>query len=213
MQNQTFLQKIGRLINVSSETFMLIALISLFVMPIAIAKNLEPIVLSEESKQAAPQIVRYVDAEVNEATANAVESHSDLVTNQNILGVFTSIGLDKMITPNEEGLKRFSKVNQSLTVEKFSLSIETANRLQKTNLFLVKNTSSNTKSYNLNVVLDEKLTTWSASQKTLYIGEAKYVIGKDVVPAFTLLPDEEIMIAIDSPRTNPTNLVINVTMQ
>ena len=50
MTQDNFGQKVMKLLNTSSETFMLIALVSLFVLPVVIAKNLEPVVKSSVSQ-------------------------------------------------------------------------------------------------------------------------------------------------------------------
>lgn len=213
MQNQSFFKKIGRLLNVSSETFMLIALVSLFVMPIAIAKNLEPIVLSEESRQSAPKIVDYLDSE-REPTLNTLVADSNLVKDKNVLGAFNYVGLDKMVTVNDVGLKVFTRVNQTLGVEAYTLALETNVRFQKTDLFTVKNTSQLEREYELNVKIVGNQKTSTNTVKNIYVNDKKYVVGVDEMPILLkIMPSEQFVIALESPRANPTNLVIELKMR
>lgn len=211
MEYKNIIQKVIRLMNVSSETFMLIALVSLFVMPIAIAKNLEPIVISEKSKYLAPKIVNYVDLE-QVSTPNEPVAQSD-VSEGSVLGIFNFVGLNKMIVADENGLKTFPRVSQNLGVESYTLSLETNSKFQKTNLFSLKNTSGfeNVYEFNVSVVGDPK--TLSNTLKNIYINNQKYTIGVDAMPVIKLMPGEQVVVALDSPKTNPTNLVIEVRIK
>jgi hypothetical protein len=209
MQSSKFVKKINQILNASSESFLLLALISLFAFPIVIAKSLEPVVASEESVVSIPTIIHYTDKmpDTNGQFASTANNES-----QNVLGAFNSVTIDRMLTVDEEILRSFDRVYQKVLPDLYVLSLEQAPTFKKVRLFSLKNELPVDKKFYISVTVPDGLASVVGKQKNVYINDKKYVLGTDDLPTdgFILKPNEEISVYIESSRTTTTKLVFEV---
>ncbi len=207
MQKTNIFQKIADLLNTSSETFMLIALVSLFVLPIVMAKNLEPVVKSAYQ----PSVVPNVQSVANNETVSP-ESISEGQSN-NVLGVSTLKTLKELIIEDTANLSFFDKHSSTLTDSNYNLSIETFKRFGKIPVFIIINTSTSTQSFELNVRVVGDLKVKTNQQKTIYIDNTPYSLDDASALPISLLvsPGQEVIISLMSNRTSPTLMNISLS--
>jgi hypothetical protein len=198
MHKDNFFQKASNLLNTSSETFMLIALVSLFVLPVVMAKNLEPVV---KNAYQGPTITS-VSQPVTEAETN-------------VLGISAENAVVKTLkellveeTPN---LAFFNKHSSTLTEKNYTLTVETTKRFGKVNVFTIKNDTSSTLAYNLSANVNGDIKVLSNQQKQLYINETAYNLDETVPAQLLVSPGQEIVVALASNKTSPSNITINLT--
>lgn len=208
MQSSKLIKKINEILNASSESFMLIALISLFAFPIVIAKSLEPVVASEESVVSIPTIIHYTDKMPDQDNQLA----SSVNDSQNVLGAFDSVAMDKGLTLNEEVLRSFDRVYQKVLPDSYVLYLEQQSTFKKVKLFTLKNELSVDKKIVISVTFPDGVDSVVNKQKSVYINDKRYLLGTDELPknGFNLKPNEEISVYIESPRTTTTKLVFEV---
>jgi len=214
-QNQTFLQKLTGVLNASSTTFMLIALVSLFVIPIVIAQNLEPVL---ETSSQEPRVVSVYNpaldsTKVPESVAlnSANTPHSKV--NNNVLGTADLRDISLFVKEDQAGMKALFATS-NLTVGEYSVNVINQSKFNKTKIYTIRNVTDKSKSFTLDVVNRGDPKNRNSTAKTVYLGETAYEIGKSKMPVtLTLAPSEEIVVSVASPKTNPTNLSINLVMQ
>ena len=185
-EQKTTLQKIGKIFNTSSETFMLIALVSLFALPFAIAKNLEPAV---KEAQSTAQITRPRVAQLNEAVKTASTQDEVVPTKDpNVLGA-NDVNKPFVLTLNEDNLKYLNQERSELLDNKYALEISSKQRFDKVALLKIKNSSEKAQTYKLTL---ENIK-GSKSKASVHLAKVKYTIGVNTFPEyFKLNANEEI---------------------
>jgi len=217
MQNQTFLQKIGGLLNTSSETFMLIALVSLFVIPVVIAQNIEPVVDNSVTQPTAIRV--YDNNSAKEADVPAVAGIStSLISKEHtnvtgdILGLSDSRDMKLFVTEDTKGMTAVTATS-SYAVGEYAVNVINAQKFNKTTLFKIKNTADIQKVYNLDVITRGDAKVKANLQKVLYVDATAYEIGSAKLPTtLTLNPSQEVTISLISNKTSPTNITISVKL-
>lgn len=207
-KNQSIVHKVSGILNTSSETFMLIALIGLFAMPFVIAKNLEPVVRQSESSSGgtARTIVREYDN-----SQSLADNGSD---RPDVLGVSTST--DPVVVETKElsiiedtvNLKYFDSYTSTPTDNKYSLQIATTQVFGKIPVFTLTNKSTDTQAYSFSV---EDAETESTTQKYLYVENMKYEVNSPSLPeVVNLEPGDTITFSLANNSQQVTNLTITV---
>lgn len=197
-KKESILKKINMVLNTSSETFMLIALIGLFAMPIIISKSLEPIVQEANTKN-------YTVAPI--AQNNESLSFNPKEINNNVLGAETSaIPVDVVV--NEESLKLFDNGNQSLSSTSYTLQVSSAQAYEKRALFTLKNSSTLTQTYQFTVMRNSE----ASNGEILFVGDKEYKVGTSELPEFiTLNPLNEMVFSVSNTTGSPTDSTIQIT--
>ncbi len=210
MQSSKFIRKINEILNASSESFMLVALISLFALPVVISKSLEPLVASEESVVSIPTIVHYTD-KVPDQDGQLASVGTD---SQNILGAFNSVDMGRMLIVHEDNLKSFDRVHQKLTPDSYVLFVKRESTFKKVKLFTLRNESTMDKRFTISVIVPEGVERVVNRQKNVYINDKKYVLGTDKFPtdAFNLKPNEELAVYVESSSNTTTELILEVKL-
>lgn len=201
MQNENLLQKIVNLLNTSSQTFMLIALVSLFVLPIVMAKNIEPVVKSAYK----PSVTSLVtDTQIEDTVAKQEDS--------NVLGVSTSRTLKDFVTENTKSLEFFDNHSSTVTDSNYTLTVTTSKRFSKVNVFTVKNSGTSTVSYEFDALVNGDLKVKSNQDKFVYIDSVEYKLGVGALPTTILVsPGQEVVFSLMSNKTSPSNITLTLS--
>lgn len=208
MQNENIMKKVIKLLNTSSETFMLIALVSLFVLPVVLAKNLEPVVKTSYQKE-----LNSIQQTQSVAEVDATN------TNGEVLGISTkvpfgpSVLLTETVKEDVQNLAFFDNHSSSLTENSYTLSVSTSKRFGKIPVLKLINTSTTTNSYFLAVKLEGDLKVKSNQNKVVYVDNTEYSIDEvNNLPLSVLVsPGQEVTVSLMSNKTNPTNLSLSLT--
>lgn len=205
-------QSVVRVLNTSSETFMLVALIALFALPFVIASNLEPAVRDAERTARVVQPVQVAQNSLsqgnttplqNEDTANSLIDWDE----EAVLGVET---VEKPFEIEEEKVSfgKFDTAKATVGENKYSLAlVKKAGGMGKISLFKLTNDSSEQKQYTFEVV---KGKTDSKSNKYVSLNFQDYLIGSTTIPkTFTLAPQEEMWFGV---RSNDSKLAVDLTI-
>jgi hypothetical protein len=207
-KQQTTLQKIGKYLNTSSETFMLIALVSLFALPFVIAANLEPIV--KESENTAHRASATIVAKSETTTPTPQISSIQPTTEPKVLGVQV-LSNPLMIKEDKNNISFFDKNTSKADVKGYSIELSTNQVFGKIPVFTLKNDSGVNHTYKLNVVnLTQNQT---AKDKYIYIDAKQYLIGsKDLPATIPLEAGKEITISLMSNKSRSTNVRVVVEL-
>ncbi len=222
-QKQTFLGKLGLVLNTSSETFMLVALIALFAMPFVIAANLEPIVKDAEvSSNNIPVPQQHVaNVNPNEVTPTDATANVDPATgavfgtesNPNVLGVQTQEDDDAVafqVTPDATTKKYFAKFEPAQDPSHYALHVTSTQVFTKVSMFTVKNGGAKEHAYKINVTNNSKI---KGTDRVLTVGTTTYKIGTDELPDYvTVQPGEELNFSLTTGKTKGIDLMINVEL-
>jgi hypothetical protein len=215
MQNQTFLQKVANILNASSKTFMLIALVSLFVLPVVIAKNLEPVVRADGINDL-PRITMISDgSEVNITAVRATMV-------PNVLGVSDSKDMKAYIAETSNGITLLGGASNYKSGE-YALKISTAKKFTKTEIFKISNKTDSIVKYELSAVVEGNPKAVSNTSKVVSVDGASFTSGKAYTENLTvgsntlpktieLQPGTEVVISLASSKTSPTNLSVGVKL-
>jgi hypothetical protein len=188
-EQKTTLQKIGTIFNTSSETFMLIALISLFAFPFAIAKNLEPAV---KEAQSLTQISRPRTAELNEAVKTANSQATTEAKSPNVLGA-NDVNKPFDLALNEDNLKYLNQERSELLDNKYALEVSSKQKFDKVAILKLKNSSQTQQSYRVSL---ENIK-GSKSKASVYLAKVKYTVGVNNFPeTFKLDANQELEISL-----------------
>lgn len=203
---QSYFQKFINLLNTSSQTVMLIALVSLFAMPVVIAKNLEPMVRDSSEVEKAPVVIEHVDS-VAKAVDNSIVPTA---TNSNVLGATTEKSIFESITESDS-LKTFKRVKSGYDTEKYSLFLTADKIFAKTPLFTVKNSSTQSVKYTFDVKPDASAKASSSTGKQLFVRNTAYNFGSTALPvSVEVKAGEEITVSFASPKVSQTAVIISV---
>ncbi len=212
-KKQNFLQKLGAILNTSSETFMLIALVGLFAMPFVIAKNLEPVV--RESEASANRAVirntaQRLQTQQENPVAQITSQPEGVQSTSNVLGVETS-AKPLNIEEDSVNLRYFDTATSNVADTNYSLNITTTQVFGKIPLFNLTNNSTTSQAYRFNALdLGENL---SASSKSLFIDNSEYLIGTKTLPEIVNLKSgERVTFSLISNQSTPTNVTISVEL-
>lgn len=200
-------QTLHNLLNTSSETFMLVALISLFALPFVIASNLEPAVKQAEDVAKSAPTARYTLPQDDTATVAQLPGSDK--AEQKVLGVET---VEKPFEIQEEKAQFsfFDKAESTLTEKNYTLVLlKNKKETGKRSLFKLVNNSSETREYTLEVV---KGKTDSKNNKYLTTDFQEYLIGSPTFPkTVTLDAHQEMWFGIKSTDLkSTTDLTVKV---
>jgi hypothetical protein len=208
-KKKTTYQNLNRILNTSSQTFMLVALIGLFALPFVIAKNLEPAVRQAEAVVSLPPRVAELPP-VENAQKSDIQAETAR-PEENVLGVAAvEKPFDVFEVQDQFGL--FDKVEPTLTDSSYALHLVKAKKaLGRVSLFKLTNSSSTVKTYSLSVV---KAKLDSKAQKILTMDLQEFTVGSKTMPtSFTMEPKEEKWFGIKSDDAKGTlDLTINVSL-
>lgn len=218
-KKQSSFQKVSRLLNTSSETCMLIALIALFALPFVIASNLEPMVKDAEKSASAPfptvqnstaaQTTIQKQLPLAQKDVSVTQLPTTVETETAVLG--TSVNVNPFeITSDANNLKFFAKAEEVTTESSYALNLSTTKTFGKMSLFKVKNNSTEMRTYSFNV---SNSGTNGAGKRSIFLKNIEYPINTIYVPkSFTLNSGEEAWVALTSQAAKPTNLKVSVDL-
>lgn len=207
MQNENTMKKVIKLLNTSSETFMLIALVSLFVLPVVLAKNLEPVLKTSYQKE-----LNSIQQTQNIAETDTSDK-GDVLGASTIVAFGPSVVLTETVKEDVQNLAFFDNHSSSLTESGYTLSVSTVKRFGKIPVLKLVNTGTTTNSYFLTIKLDGDLKVKSNQEKLVYVDNTEYSIDEvNNLPLSVLVsPGQEVIVSLMSNKTNPTNLSLSLT--
>jgi hypothetical protein len=205
-KNQSFLQKVGVVLNTSSETFMLIALVGLFALPFVIAKNLEPVV--RENNATSRAIIRTNTASVEEDEAPVAQVDEPAVpANTNVLGVST-VNKALQITEDTVNLKYFDNSISTPGETKYALKVVTTQVFGKIPVFKLTNSSDVAKAYRFNVV---DAVSQNPDGKFIFVDNTKYEVNSSTLPqVVNLQPNDTVTFSLMNSTSPMTDLTVIV---
>jgi hypothetical protein len=179
---------------------MLIALISLFVLPVAMAKNLEPVVRNTYNN---PSDYAFTN------TTNTASNNEFNVSN--VLGATDVRNLEGEVIENVASLRKFTNYSSTLTDLQYDLTVSMNRRFNKIEVFRVVNNSSVSQKYILSTLIDGDIRLQSNQQKYVYINDEAYLLSEQNANfEFILSPEQEALVYLASTRTTPTNLSLSL---
>lgn len=215
MNTKKYLQKLEALLNTSSTTFMLVALVCLFVIPVVIAQSLDPVI---ESSDQVPRVVGVFDTSLDsvrlaESDSSNIKSAADVDINGSVLGAQDVQDISLLVKEDEKGMKSLSAISNK-TLKEYSVNINFQSRFNKTNVFSIENVSSGDRYFKLSVVNLGSVKNLNSTGKVLYLGDKTYELTQILTNIdLKLAPSEKIMVSLSSPKTNPTNVSLILVMQ
>lgn len=218
MNNKKPLQKISEILNASSETFMLVALVSLFALPFVIGANIEPVVKGSESLANRP--ARAIVRDMGEITENLAQQNNNsqqtaLISltsieqkSGQVLGVSTSNN-PFIITEDSSNLSYFSYDKTSPRDNVYNLSLSTTQVFGRISILTLKNDSSEDQMYKVMVQnLNEEI-----GGKFVYLNQNEYEIGSEVTASdIELKSGEEMQISLMSNKSKDTKLGLSIEL-
>lgn len=211
--NKSGFQKLSEILNASSETFMLIALVSLFAIPFVIGANIEPVVKTAESVADRPvrAIVRDMSTSTLAMTEESEESTTQVAptTSGSVLGASTANN-PFALSENTTNLEYFT-VNKSEPKENFyDVQVSTNQLFGKISLLTLKNDSPETRTYRVSAV---NLNEDKSEGKIVYLGKSEYEIAtEDLSTTLSLNSGEELDLSIKNNQSRGTSFSLSIEL-
>lgn len=202
MPNKTLLQKVSDVLHTSSQTFMLIALVSLFAIPMVIATNIEPMVRVE------PSSVNYNYAYVPQTPTKVAE-----VTDNNVLGATAQKkDIKEYVTVDLASLNKLKSPVIEYSDSKIKVTFSSDKLFKSTKILELNNKSNEMLFYTIKSEVSVTATNKNKGSREIIIDTIPYTVGDNYELAVPVEPGQTREVSVASEKTPVSKFEVVIIM-